>query len=82
MTDRVYIVRKVPDTDVVEDFDGGDYSDCGIYPSGEIMSVFETREKADDYTYTLRKNSPSDRFGETMEDAPYQFFITGYEAVS
>lgn len=49
------------------------YSDIGIFPSGERLAVCPSRYDADQVKEELEIFGPSSRFGETMEDAPYEF---------
>lgn len=73
MTGKVFPVWKIPCADEI---DTGGFPDIGIFPTGELMGVCETEEGAEDFIEDLEQNSPSEQFGETMDDAPYQFTIS------
>lgn len=76
---NVSLVWKVPDLDYDEDNDDHQaplYYEHGIHPTGELMAVCETPERAEQHINMLENRSPSDRFGNTMDDAPYRFTIT------
>lgn len=69
---EIFLVWKVPK----ERIDAQTFHEVGIYPSGELMGVFKTEDEAEELISDLEDHSPSDRFGETMRDAPYQFTIS------
>lgn len=70
--EQVVLVWKVPREGDI-DIDIGDFHEIGIYPSGELMAVCRSEDVANSVIKRLKENSPSDRFGETMSDAPYVF---------
>lgn len=66
--DTVFHLWKVPK----EGWDNGDeFSRRGIYPTGELMGTFRTREGAKEQKEILNEGSPSDRF----DEQPYAFII-------
>lgn len=74
--DELVLVWKIPD---VGDFECDHYHEVGIYPSGELMAICESEEDAKDLVEHLEELSPSERFGDSMEDAPYTFSVS-YES--
>lgn len=73
MTDKVFPVWKIPCADEI---DTGEFPDIGIFPTGGLMGICKTEEGAEDFIEDLEEKSPSEQFGETMEDAPYQFTVS------
>lgn len=69
---NVVQVWKIPDPDNSWDHED-EFSERGIYPTGELMGQFWSHEDADERIELLRERSPSDRFGDGMDDAPYKF---------
>lgn len=72
--DELVLVWKIPDMDTPTDV--GDFHDIGIYPTGELMAICESEEDAMELVEHLEELSPSERFGEEMDEAPYQFTLT------
>lgn len=60
------------------EFDDGEhnpYFERGVFPVGEVMGIFDEKEAAEQRKEFLESISPSERFGETMDEAPYDFWI-------
>lgn len=74
-SDIVHLVWKVP----YQDYDDCPFAERGVYPTGQLMSIHRTRDDAEDHAENLRDAGPSERFGETMDDAPYEFVVTRME---
>lgn len=70
---RVYCVWKVPHD---KDLNPGNFPDAGIFPTGELMAIRLSESEATSVKENLEANSPSDRFGDSMGDAPYHFHIS------
>lgn len=69
---RQYELWKVPDVDAPFETS---FELIGIYPTGELMGCYTTERSVVHAKALAEKRSPSSRFGETMDDAPYQFII-------
>lgn len=75
--DEVVTVWKIPKD---AEIDIGEFHDVGIYPTGELMAICDDESAATEFVEYLEAHSPSDRHGETMEDAPYMF-VFGFQDV-
>lgn len=49
------------------------FTEIGIYPTGETMGLCADEDDADGRISRLEASSPSERFGSEMSDAPYRF---------
>lgn len=72
-SENVFLVWKIP-AEPMGETEGWD--EVGIYPSGELMAVCPTQEAGLERKAELEHGSPSECFGATMEDAPYQFVVS------
>lgn len=69
MTDTVFHVWKAPKEHWhTEDCEFGKR---GVFPTGELMGVFEDRDEAWERRDALEEHSPSDRF----DEQPYVFHV-------
>lgn len=68
-----YELWKVP-TDWDPDVDCP-WAEKGIFPRGSLLVRCREEDTAEEIKELLEESSPSERFGETMDDAPYEFMI-------
>ncbi len=68
-----YEVWKVPATWDTDEHDP--WAKRGIFPRGSRLATCRTEAEAEEIKETLEESSPSERFGESMDEAPYKFVI-------
>lgn len=71
--EHVYLVYKVPSE---REIDIGEFPDVGIFPAGELLAICETESAAEDQVDRLESEGPSPQFGDSIDDAPYEFSIS------
>lgn len=67
--DSMICIWKVPEEPIEEP----GYEDVGISVAGELMGLCENYDLAMQLIEILEEVSPSERYGDSMDDAPYLF---------